>query len=639
MISFTDVSHCFGARTLFSGLSLSINPGEKIGLVGPNGAGKSTLFSIIRKNMEPSSGQVYVQKNIRLGYLAQEADFSSDQTVLETVVRGDAYVQSLLAEQWELEEKGMAASMRYAEVLDQIDHCGYYTAEHKAGKILAGLGFSQSDLDRKVDQMSGGWQMRTLLAQLLVYHYDVLLLDEPTNYLDLNAAIWLKDYLRDFKGSFVMISHDRAFLTEVTNYSLVLDCCRISKVKGNYEEYEKQKTENREYLIRQKKEQDKKRKQLQEFIYRFHGQPNFSAQVRSKKAMLERMEEIVVPQRTKESIRSFVFPKAPDCGQNIISLRSISKSYGNLEVYKDFSLDIEKGERSVLIGENGAGKSTLLKILADAVAIDSGERVLGRNVKIGYFSQTRMDVLNPEKTVLEEAVAAAAGSVPASKVRSILGMFLFTGDDADKMVKVLSGGEKSRLILAKLLIDPPNFLLLDEPTTHLDVDAVEALIKALKSYTGALIFISHDIYFTQSVANEVYDVEHGKVRKICGTLDYYLEKKKKNELPDFWEPDQISSKPCPVPEVCQEKSAEKELNKSNDEEKIKAEKAIKKLTKKKNKIQSDINVKNMAINNPRTYHDAETIDLFRADVRTWQRQIEELDLKIKAQEERILNLL
>lgn len=527
MIAFNDLSHFFGARKIFSNLNLSINPGERIGLVGPNGAGKSTLFSIINGTLEPSSGSVYVQKNIRLGYLAQESEFSSEQTVLETVVEGDEYVQALIAEQRALEDEDKCATARYGEILEAVDASGYYLAEHKAEKILAGLGFKSADTKRIVADMSGGWQMRTLLARLLVYDYDVLLLDEPTNYLDLNAALWLKDYLKSFKGTFVMISHDKAFLTEVTNFALVLDNCKFTKVKGNYENYEKTKVENIEYLTRQKKEQDKKIKQLTEFIHRFHGQPNFSAQVRSKKKQIEQMDEIVIPTRTKASIRDFKFPTAPDCGQQVISLKNISKSYGEMQIYKDFSIDIEKGERSVMIGDNGAGKSTLLKILAGAIDIDSGTRTLGRNVKLGYFSQTRLDVLNPEKTVLEEALISANRKLTATQVRSILGMFLFTGTDADKQVKILSGGEKSRLIMAKLLIDPPNFLLLDEPTTHLDVDAIEALIKALKSYNGALIFISHDIYFTRCVANEVYEVDSGRVNKIYGSLDYYLERKKK----------------------------------------------------------------------------------------------------------------
>jgi len=538
MITFAGVTHSFGARNIFVDLNLSINHGEKIGLVGPNGAGKSTLFSVMRGTLEPTQGTIQKVRNTRIGYLAQEATFSCEATVLQTVVEGDEFVQSIIAEQRKLEDENQCASARYGEILDAVDSCGYYSAEHKAEKVLAGLGFKESDLQKKVSAMSGGWQMRTLLARLLVYEYDILLLDEPTNYLDLQAALWLKSYLKDFKGTFVMISHDKAFLTEVTNYSLILDNARITKLKGNYEEYERLKNDNIEFLIRQRKEQEKKITQLTEFIHRFHGQPNFSSQVRSKKTQIEKIEEEIaaapIPERTRDSIRAFKFPESPDCGQNVVILDKMSKSYGAQQVYKDFNFKIEKGERSVMIGENGAGKSTLMKILAGVIPMDSGTRTLGRGVKVGYFSQTRLDVLNLEKTVLEEGLLAAKDrNLTAVQVRAILGMFLFTGTDADKKVKILSGGEKSRLILAKLLIDPPNFLLLDEPTTHLDVDAIEALIKALNSYTGSLLFISHDIYFTRSVANEVFEFEHGKMRKICGNLEYYLEKKERNELPKF----------------------------------------------------------------------------------------------------------
>jgi ATP-binding cassette subfamily F protein 3 len=538
MITFAGVTHAFGARNIFVDLNLSINHGEKIGLVGPNGAGKSTLFGVMRGAIEPSKGTVQKARNVRIGYLAQESSFSSEHTVLQTVVEGDEYVQAIIAEQRKLEDENQCASTRYGEILEAVDACGYYSAEHKAQKVLAGLGFKEIDLQKKVYAMSGGWQMRTLLARLLVYDYDILLLDEPTNYLDLQAALWLKEYLRDFKGTFVMISHDKAFLTEVTNYSLVLDNCRITKLKGNYEEYERLKNDNIDYLIRQRKEQEKKILQLTEFIHRFHGQPNFSSQVRAKKTQIEKIEEEIaatpIPERTKDSIRAFKFPVPPDCGQQVMTLSKMSKSYGEHQVYKDFDFTIEKGERSVMIGENGAGKSTLMKVLAGVIPFESGTRTLGRGVKVGYFSQTRTDVLNPEKTVLEEGLMAAKDrDLTPVQVRAILGMFLFTGTDAEKKVKILSGGEKSRLILAKLLIDPPNFLLLDEPTTHLDVDAIEALIKALKSYTGSLLFISHDIYFTRSVANEVFEFEHGKMRKICGDLDYYLEKKERNELPKF----------------------------------------------------------------------------------------------------------
>ncbi|MDD5595720.1 MAG: ATP-binding cassette domain-containing protein, partial [Candidatus Omnitrophica bacterium] len=456
--------------------------------------------------------------------------FHSERTVLSELTEGDATVLALSKEKAALEEKNAADSRRYGEVLHELESLGFFELEHKAKKILMGLGFKEKDFLRPINQMSGGWQMRALLGKLLTFHYDLLLLDEPTNYLDLNAALWLKEYLANFRGTFIMISHDKAFLNEVTNYTLILENGAFFKVQGNYEHYEEIKKERRTFLLKQYKEQEKKRKQLEEFVARFHAQPNKAASVRAKRTQLEKMVEVVVPPDPRESIGNFQFPPTQRSGTKVIALKEISKSYGEIRVYENFDFEIFQGEKAVLAGENGAGKSTLLKILAGVVEIDSGERAVGHNVEIGYFSQTRTDVLNLENTVLKEAYTAAPGYMSQEVIRTILGAFLFTGDDAEKKVKVLSGGEKSRLILAKLLINPPNFLLLDEPTTHLDVDAVDALIRALNDYQGTIVFISHDIHFVRSVANCVFEVKQGRVRKFPGDFEYYLEKRSEAEI-------------------------------------------------------------------------------------------------------------
>ncbi|MCX5706460.1 MAG: ABC-F family ATP-binding cassette domain-containing protein, partial [Candidatus Omnitrophica bacterium] len=525
MITITKLSKNYGRKTLFEDISLNISEGEKIGLIGPNGTGKSTLFALILGEVEPSAGEIRINKNTHIGYLPQESSFKSEHAVLNELLEGDARIMRLKTEKKELEEKGAAGSKHYGEVLHSLETLGFFELEHKAKKILMGLGFQEKDFNRPINQMSGGWQMRTLLAKLLTYQYDLLLLDEPTNYLDLNAALWLKDFLASFKGTFIMISHDKAFLTDVTNYTLILEHGLIAKVHGNYEHYEKIKAEKRIYLEKQFKEQEKKKEQLEKFVSRFHAQPNKAAAVRSKRTALERLEKesISLPPDPRESIGKFSFPEAQRSGYKVINLEKISKSYAEIQVYQDFDFEITQGEKAVLAGENGAGKSTLLKILAGVIDIDSGVRTLGHNVDIGYFSQTRTDVLNTENTVLQEAYSAAPGYMSQEVIRTILGAFLFTGDDAEKKVKVLSGGEKSRLILAKLLINPPNLLLLDEPTTHLDVDAVEALVRALIDYQGTVVFISHDIYFVRSIANVVYEVKSGKVRKFPGSFDYYIE--------------------------------------------------------------------------------------------------------------------
>jgi ATP-binding cassette subfamily F protein 3 len=635
MIAITKLSKNYGKKILFEDISLNINKGEKIGLIGPNGSGKSTLFSLILGETEPSQGEVRLHKGVHIGYLAQEASFRSEHTVLSELTEGDERILRLKKEKSELEEKNEAGSKRYGEVLHQLETLGYFELEHKAEKILMGLGFKERDFTRPINELSGGWQMRTLLAKLLTYHYDLLLLDEPTNYLDLNAALWLKDFLAGFKGTFIMISHDRAFLTDVTNYTLVLESGRITKVEGNYDHYEQIKRERRIHLEKQFKEQEKKREQLEEFVTRFHAQPNKAAAVRAKRSALERLEKeaVVLPPDPRESIAQFRFPATRRSGHRIITLEQISKSYGDIRVYEGLDFEITQGEKAVLAGENGAGKSTLLKILAGVVDIDSGTRIVGHNVDIGYFSQTRTDVLNVENTVLQEAYSAAPGYMAEETIRTILGAFLFTGDDADKKVKVLSGGEKSRLILAKLLIDPPNCLLLDEPTTHLDVDAVEALVNALYQYQGTIIFISHDIYFVQSVANVVFEVKAGRIRKFPGTFDYYLEKKDQGEV--------IIEKKRPVIDLAKQKlederlkAREEEKKRKEEEKKRKAHNAairdqINKLVKKQEALQLESSAKARALSDPKIFREEETAREYGRRLKEIDKLIAEFDSQIK----------
>ncbi|MCU0666887.1 MAG: ATP-binding cassette domain-containing protein [Candidatus Omnitrophica bacterium] len=628
MIALNNLSKNYGPKVLFKEISLTINNGEKIGLIGPNGAGKSTLFSLILGEIEPSAGDVQVQKNIQIGYLAQEANFKSSRAVLSEVIQGDARMGDLKEEKERLEIENAADSHRYGEVLHELEILGFFEIEHKAEKVLAGLGFKERDLNRPIAELSGGWQMRVLLAKLLVYHYDLLLLDEPTNYLDLNAALWLKDYLASFRGTFIMISHDRAFLTEVTNYTLILENGSIFKVRGNYEHYEELKAERRVFLERQFKEQEKKREQLERFVERFHAQPNKAASVRAKRRVLERIDDepIVLPPDPRESIHSFHFPPTRKSGYKIIALENVSKAYGDIQVYKDFNFEITQGEKAVLAGENGAGKSTLLKIMAGVVTIDQGLRTLGHHVDAGYFSQTRLDVLNPENTVLREAYTAAPGYMAEENIRTVLGAFLFTGEDADKKVAVLSGGEKSRLILAKLLINPPNFLLLDEPTTHLDVDAVEALVRALKQYEGTIVFISHDIYFVRSVANVVYEVKNASVRKFPGTFDYYLSKKDEEYFVPQKHKASLADSKKQVEELARKHKKDEEKKKKEAEHNRKTHNVslrekINKLEKEKEKLQLESSAKVRALSNPHFYRDEET-------ARAYGRRLKEIETRI-----------
>lgn len=611
MITLNNLSKCYGARTLFEGINLTLNRGIKCGLVGPNGTGKSTLFSIILGLEESTSGSVQLNKNIHIGYLPQEASFESSTSVLSETMKGDEAIKKLVKEKEKMEEEDKAGSEHYGNVLHDLEFRGYFELEHKAKKILTGLGFNEKTLKQSVNELSGGWQMRVLLARLLTCHYDILLLDEPMNHLDLSAALWFKDYLLSFSGTFIMISHDKDFLDQVTNHILVLENEAITKIKGNYQNYQKIQDEKASHLLKQSAEQEKKRKQLQQFIYRFHGQPTKAAQVRAKKRIIEKMEKISVPMRRRESIRNFAFPTTARSGHQVINLEKISKAYGDIEVYNNFYFEMIQGESAVLVGENGAGKSTLLKILAGVIEADSGERTLGHNVTIGYFSQRRMEILDSNNTVFDEVYRSAGENTATDRIRTILSLFLFTGDDVEKKVSILSGGEKSRLILAKLLINPPNFLLLDEPTTHLDIDAVEALIKALQAYQGTLVFISHDIHFVRSVANTVFDVKDGRVRKFPGNFDYYWERIKSGDL---------DKQPTISKNKTKSKASKSKNKKKPEPEKIivnpkkhnfKTAKAIKTLRKEKEKLELEDYSKTRSLSNRQSFHDDQTSQAYR----------------------------
>ncbi len=626
---------------LLDKVSLSIYRNEKIGLTGPNGMGKTTLFSIILGQMEPSGGSAQIQKNLKIGYLPQESHFDSTQTVLDELTTGDDRIMALKKEKHGLEDANQADSLRYGDVLHELESLGIYELEHKAEKILMGLGFSPSDFHKPIKTLSGGWQMRTLLAKLLVYQYDLLLLDEPTNYLDLAATIWLKSYLSSYEGTFVIISHDKVFLNEVTNYTIVLEYGQIVKIKGNYEQYELAKEERYRSLEKKQKVIEKRRDQLERFTERFHAQPNKASSVRNKRKMIERLETIELPPE-RVSIKDFAFPQTQDSGYNVITLENLCKSYGPKEIYKNLNLEIARGQKVCLVGHNGAGKSTLLKMLAGVIDFDSGVRKLGHNVSAGYFSQTRLDVLNLERSVLDEVASAVRGNVPALQVRSLMGIFNFHGDDVFKQIRVLSGGEKSRVILAKLLINPPNFILLDEPTTHLDIDGVEALTKAFKAYEGTLCFISHDLFFVKEIANHIVEVDNGVLKHYPGGLDYYLDKKaqlenaeKESELQKrAQEKEQRNSKygkekHNPIADELQ-KRHNQALQRIAD---IKIE--IRDLEKEKKELETESYIKARVLSEPLTRRDSETLKEYGQRLKFIQRRTREIETTIdRLKEER-----
>lgn len=494
MLTVSQVSKSFGGRVLFSDASLQVNRGERIGLVGPNGAGKSTLFSLILGDDSPDEGRVSFERGVKFGFLPQESQPLGDETVLQIATSHAG------EETWEVEPK--------------------------AKRILAGLAFRESDMNRPARTLSGGWVMRAHLARLLVQEPDVLLLDEPTNHLDLESLGWFQQHLRSYGGAIVVISHDREFLNQLVDSIVEISHQRLVRYRGNWDDYIRDKAAREEQQLAAYKNQQKEIEHLQDFVNRFRAKATKAAQAQSKMKQIERLkneDRIDAPQAAEKSVARFRFPQPPRSGSRVITLKNVDYAYGDLVVYRGLNFEAERGQRIVLVGPNGAGKSTLLKLLGGVLTAQAGERDLGHNVKVGYFAQYRVEQLHPRHTVLE-SVMDSPNPVGEQAARTVLGSFLFRGDDVFKPVAVLSGGEKSRLALVKLLLDPPNLLLMDEPTTHLDIGSIDALIAALEQFEGTLIFISHDVHFIRALAKNVLHIGAGQLTPYAGDYEYYLDK-------------------------------------------------------------------------------------------------------------------
>ncbi|MGA2787183.1 MAG: ABC-F family ATP-binding cassette domain-containing protein [Verrucomicrobiota bacterium] len=517
MLTVAGLSKTFGGRQLFDDVSLTLLSGERVGLVGPNGAGKSTLLKIILGHEQPDAGEVTFIRGTRFGYLPQESESVGNETVLDIAVPHDH------------------------------EHDGQFVA--KAKQILANLGFKQSDFLRPARELSGGWGMRAHLARLLVQEPDVLMLDEPTNHLDLETLLWFQDYLRNYPGAILLISHDREFLNRLCTHVAEIRSSRVLRYTGNYDEYLEQRAATEVTLVATAKSQQREIDRMQLFVDRFRAKNTKAAQAQSKMKQIERLKEDMVetPDGPGPKV-GFRFPQPQRSGHRAITLKHVKFGYGlstpgsagvspaerqspqaeqqlspTKLIYENLNFEAERGQRIVLVGPNGAGKSTLLKLLAGVLQPLAGEHRLGHNAKSGYFAQHRAAMLNLNHTVLQEALDTPQ-RITEQFVRTVLGSFLFRGDDVFKPVSVLSGGEKSRLALVKLLLDPPNLLLMDEPTTHLDLASVDALIEALKPFEGTLIFISHDVHFIRLLANHVVRVENGRLRHFTGGYQYYLDK-------------------------------------------------------------------------------------------------------------------
>jgi len=491
MLTIKNLTKTIGGRTLFEEAEFTVNWGERVALVGPNGAGKSTLFKIILKQEKADSGRVDVDEYGMTGYLAQESGDPGEKSVLQIAMSIDDEMEGVLETMRVAERDGKTDTDEYAAAQDRFSELNGFQLEPKAKKILAGLGFEQNHFDRPASEFSGGWIMRAHLAKLLVLEPDLLMLDEPTNHLDLISLLWFQKYLKNYPGAVLLISHDRVFMDEIIEQVYEIDEQKLVSYKGNYSSYLKERDERYEQRMQAFRNSNKERERIQEFIDKFRSVASKASQVQSRVKQLEKMPRVEKPRKPRK-LFAFHFPQPPRSTQRVISLENVDKSFGDKVIYKNLDVMVERGDTITLVGPNGAGKSTLLKMLAGIEKGDAGKRNVGTTTKIGYFSQHRSATLNEDNSVLEEVVSAGGG-MRENEARSILGSFLFRKEDVNKRVGILSGGEKSRLSLVKFLVDPPNLLLMDEPTTHLDLTSIEALISALKQFEGTLVFISHDV--------------------------------------------------------------------------------------------------------------------------------------------------
>jgi ATP-binding cassette subfamily F protein 3 len=536
MLHITEISKSFGTQVILDGASLHVKPGMRLGFVGPNGAGKTTLLRIIAGEESLDGGEINSRKDLRIGFLPQEIEEIAGHLVIEEVLASFAGVLDMEHRLKDLGERIAAAYSGGAGAGDHdperlLDEMGAlqtafeaangYALEARAQAILRGMAFREDDFERPIRELSGGWRMRVALARLLMERPDLLLLDEPTNHLDLESLLWLEEFLLEWPGSLVLISHDRYFLNRMATHIVELDRGILDLYTGDYDHFEVEKLLRHEALVNSAKNQQREIDSAESFIRRFRAKNTKAKQVQQKVRQLEKMDRIDAPTLRRKRI-TFRFPQPGRTGRVVAELKRVRKAYGDVVVYRDLHLVIEMGEKIALVGPNGAGKSTLLKLLAGVIEPDGGSLVLGHNVRREYFAQHQLEVFDPDKTVLKTMEEAAAPVDKLLLVRGYLGTFLFTGDEVDKPVGVLSGGEKARLALARMLLDPAGLLLLDEPTNHLDMASREVLIEALRQFEGAVVFISHDRHLINAIATKVIEVRDGRLTHYLGDWEYYM---------------------------------------------------------------------------------------------------------------------
>ena len=529
MINLESISKTFPDGDLFNNVNLMIKHGMRAGLVGPNGSGKTTLLRIMLKQESPDSGNVQVEKSITIGFLAQEIVSGSNRSILEEVLAAYPEVQGLQRQLLTLSHK-IATNPEKMPLIDQLgtiqnrfEALGGWTLEDKAKKILSGLRFKEEQFGDTMDVFSGGWRMRVALAAILLQEPDVLFLDEPTNHLDLEATIWLESFLADWKGGMVVISHDRAFLDRSVNHIIEIDQRAVTLYHGNYTRYKKDKAVRLEQHRAAYKNQQKQIKETERFIERFRYKNTKATQVQSRVKMLEKMEKIELPTEDNQ-IMNLILPQPNRPPLNIASCKNVTKHYGKVEVFNQINLSVKRTQKIGLVGHNGAGKSTLLKLLADVESVTSGAIQIGDGVDCTYYAQHQMAILNPDETVYGTVRKVSPGWTE-TEIRTYLGSFLFKKDEIEKLVRVLSGGEKARLALARMLVEPSHLLLLDEPTNHLDMVSRNVVEKALVQFTGSIVCISHDRHFLNKVTNLTCEIGGGGIQIFEGNYDYYMWKK------------------------------------------------------------------------------------------------------------------
>jgi ATP-binding cassette subfamily F protein 3 len=538
MIHFTNVRKQYGEQILYQNASFQVRPGDKIGLVGPNGAGKTTVFRIITGSEGTEGGSVSFSDKLVIGYFSQDVAEMKGRSVLEEVKAGVGRVSELAKKIAECERKlqGLDGELSDDEMMKVVEQYGEYqlefeardgyTLEPRIKEILSGLGFTLEDFDRPVEAFSGGWKMRIELSKILALNPDVLLADEPTNHLDMESIMWLEEWLKKFKGALVMTSHDREFMNRSVNRIIEVANKTITTYSGNYDFYLREREIRLEQLLASARKQADMLAKEEEFIARFAARASHAAQVQSRVKKLEKIERIEIP--AEEKTINFEFPTPPRSGTEVVKFQSLEKSYARADgsaknVFSGLTGQVQRLDKVAVVGVNGAGKSTLLKIMAGATEPTNGTCVVGPSVRIGYFSQSALDVLDPNKTIFDEVADRIPGAT-VGYVRNLLGAFLFSNDDVNKKIGILSGGEKSRVVLATILATPVNFLILDEPTNHLDIRSREVLLEGIQRFEGTVILVSHDRHFLRSIATRVFEIDHGSLLPYEGNFDYYLSK-------------------------------------------------------------------------------------------------------------------